>query len=209
VKTAFPTEFPTDFQQEGLSAGAPEEIRTPDPQIRSLVRAFDFIGRVVELGTIRKIFRAIGAAFLSFSTRSAKIEPACLDWLPHALRGFPKQRCRLSVGTPSRGPCGGFHGRGAERRRPRLSTESVLGSKPSEATITRGCIRFPAADCLREIRRRTTNMTASTLLGNIEGASDGHLAIRTDEDHRAALAEIEVQPRAPRKLINSMCCSHF
>jgi hypothetical protein len=33
--------------------------------------------------------------------------------------------------------------------------------------------------------------------------------IRTDEDHRAALAEIEAQPRAPRKVINSMCCSHF
>jgi hypothetical protein len=42
VKTAFPTEFPTGFQQQGLSAGAPEEIRTPDPQIRSLYQVFDF-----------------------------------------------------------------------------------------------------------------------------------------------------------------------
>jgi hypothetical protein len=31
--------------------------------------------------------------------------------------------------------------------------------------------------------------------------------IRTDEDHRPALAEIEVQPTAPRKVTNSMCCS--
>ena len=29
--------FPTHSQQPQLSAGAPEEIRTPDPQIRSLV----------------------------------------------------------------------------------------------------------------------------------------------------------------------------
>ena len=33
--------------------------------------------------------------------------------------------------------------------------------------------------------------------------------IRTDEDHHAALAEIEVQPRARRKVTYSMCCSHF
>jgi hypothetical protein len=65
--------------------------------------------------------------------------------------------------TAARGPSGGFHGRGAERRRPRLSTKRLLGSKAPQTTITRGCIRFPAADCLREIRRRTSHMTASTL----------------------------------------------
>jgi hypothetical protein len=31
------------FQQQWLSAGAPEEIRTPDPQIRSLGSVIDFI----------------------------------------------------------------------------------------------------------------------------------------------------------------------
>jgi len=40
-----------------FTVGAPEEIRTPDPQIRSLVRAFDFIGGVVEPATIRESFQ--------------------------------------------------------------------------------------------------------------------------------------------------------
>jgi len=40
-----------------LSAGAPEEIRTPDPQIRSLVPALDFIGILVECESIRETFQ--------------------------------------------------------------------------------------------------------------------------------------------------------
>jgi hypothetical protein len=43
VKTAFPTEFPTGFQQEGLSAGAPEEILPPDLPIRSLYQVIDIM----------------------------------------------------------------------------------------------------------------------------------------------------------------------
>jgi len=38
-------------------SGAPEEIRTPDPQIRSLVRAFDFMVGVVEPAIIRQSFQ--------------------------------------------------------------------------------------------------------------------------------------------------------
>jgi hypothetical protein len=38
-------------------SGAPEEIRTPDPQIRRLVLALDFIGVFVECELIRETFQ--------------------------------------------------------------------------------------------------------------------------------------------------------
>jgi hypothetical protein len=49
--------------------GAPEEIRTPDPQIRSLVWDIDFIVGVVEPGIIRESFQRGRWDFLILSTR--------------------------------------------------------------------------------------------------------------------------------------------
>jgi hypothetical protein len=57
VKPGFHNRYYNGFTTEVPNAGAPEEIRTPDPQIRSLVPALDFIEVVVECELIRETFQ--------------------------------------------------------------------------------------------------------------------------------------------------------
>jgi hypothetical protein len=53
------------------------------------------LGALWNAGQSGRVFSAIGAASLSFSTRSAKIEPAWLGCLPHRFMGLSEAKLSL------------------------------------------------------------------------------------------------------------------